>query len=378
LKNTINYADASLPGVKKYLEARIGFQQEILDLTSLRSVQNLAKKLLDSTPKIDAIILNAGMGGWIGINWGNAIYAILTDTVQSMTWPKFKHSASGGTTKPQLPQNEKSAEPEPQVGEVFCANVFGHYLLSHYLTPLLSRSDTGRIIWVSSLEAYSSAFSMNDFQGIFSPLAYESSKRMTDVLALTSGLPATTAWVNTYFSRNAANDVDDKSPWTHSLRIRRPKMYVSHPGICATSIFPLPFILNILFIAALYITRWLGSMWHTCTAYSGACAPVWLALSPQSTLDQLEESEGPGKWGSAIDQMGNERVERTEVEGWGYGGVVGDVNLKKARRKGRMRGVEEVTKETRDDFVALGRDCWRELERLRVEWEKRLALVENH
>lgn len=359
--------------MKKFLEARISFQQEILDLTSLRSVQNLARSLLESTPKIDAVILNAGMGGWRGINWVNAVYSILTDMVHSMTWPKFKYSASGGTTKQQLLQNENSAKHEPKLGEVFCANVFGHYVLSHHLIPLLSRSNTGKIIWVSSLEAFSTAFSLNDFQCISGPLAYESSKRMTDVLALTSELPATAPWVNSYFSSDVADDMDGRSSWTHSPTTRRPKIYVSHPGICSTSIFPLPYVLNLLFIVALYMTRWLGSMWHTCTAYSGACAPVWLALSPQSMLDKLAESEGPGKWGSATDQMGNERVERTEVEGWGYGGVVGDVNLNKARKKGRMRGVEDVTEEAREDFVVLGMECWRELERLRVEWEQRLS-----
>jgi len=78
-----------------------------------------------------------------------------------------------------------------------------------------------------------------------------------------------------------------------------------------------------------------------------------------------------GKWGSAaVGLKGEERVERTEVEGWGWAGVVGQG---RGRRRGRRAGAKDVTGEEREDFEVLGRACWAEMEVLRREWEARLS-----
>ena len=84
----------------------------------------------------------------------------------------------------------------------------------------------------------------------------------------------------------------------------------------------------------------------------------------------MEEEGGAGKWGSGVDQMGEERVMRTEVEGWGYGGRVGDVGGR--GRKGRRRDVRDLTGREREAFEDDGRAAWREMEGLRMEWEGRL------
>ncbi|KAI9798123.1 MAG: 3-keto-steroid reductase [Candelina submexicana] len=366
---------------------RVNLRFETVELTSLLSVRALEQKLLSDTPKLDAIILNAGYGAFTGINWPLAIWTILTDWVQAMTWPKYKLSGKGNLTDPQLSYmpsafgsrrasyddtNGMTVGSEPPLGAVFCSNVFGHYLLCHGLAPLLSNhpaSDDarGRIIWVSSLEATSETFSCSDLQGIESPKSYESSKRLTDILALTSTLPSTSRWADHYLETLTSS----KGTFTST---RKPKMYLTHPGICSTGIVALPLILYYLMTSAFYICRLLGSPWHTTRAYTGACAPVWVALSPQSQLDSLEKSQGPAKWGSATDTMGTERVLRTEVEGWGYGGKVGD---EPGKRKGRRRGAKDLTQEAREDFEVLGRHCWERMEGLREEWERRLDGVEG-
>lgn len=41
-------------------------------------------------------------------------------------------------------------------------------------------------------------------------------------------------------------------------------------------------------------------------------------------------------------------------------------------RIGTRRDFREVTREDREDFSELGRECWREMEGLRVMWEERL------
>lgn len=374
LKYASRRANKSLPEAAPLLERRVEVQAEILDLSSLRSVRALAQRLQDdgNIRNIDAVIFNAGIGGWTGLDWFTAIWTILTDTKQALTWPTYKRSAVGGLAKPQLPMpvDQEKSPAEPSLGEVFCANTFGHYVLGHHLAPMLPNSGAGRVIWVSSLEAYAHTLNVSsDFQGIHNPLAYESSKRVADILALTSRIPSATPWVRRYYQAPQGKTLEERSTTQVALH---PKMYTCHPGICSTGIMPLNWLFTPIMILTFYFARLTGSMWHTCNAYKGACAPVWLALASQETLDALEAREGVSKWGSAVTGGGDERVERTEVEGWGYGGIIGDARSGKGFKKGRWRGAKETTKQDRTAFEDLGVDCWSEMERMRIDWEQRL------
>ncbi|KAF1834363.1 3-keto-steroid reductase [Decorospora gaudefroyi] len=359
LREVVRRHEAKLPGIAQVLQNRVYFRQERLDLQSLVSVQKLGKRLRETTPKLDAVIFNAGIGGWTGINWLRAAWTIPTGWVSAVTWPTFKIAGVGWVTKPQLPADKKMEE--PPLGEVFCANFFGHYLLGHYLAPLLakhpkSEKTKGRIIWVSSLEAFEHVFDVKDMQGITSAMPYEVTKRLTDLMAITSTLTSTSTAVDQYLGHVQSSE-----------KTTKPRIYVTHPGVCGTSIVPLPLILEYCMFAAFFIARLLGSQWHTVTVERGATAMVWLALASQSTLDNMEQKEGVGKWGSASDVWGQERVERTEVAGWGWGGRLGEY-----KRKGRDPYAKDLTKESQERFVETGRKCWEEMERLRVEWEDRL------
>ncbi|KAF2178344.1 3-keto-steroid reductase [Zopfia rhizophila CBS 207.26] len=363
LQDTCRKLEKSVPGFRIVLERRVHFRQEILDLTSIVSVQRLSKRIKETIPKLDAVILNAGIGGWVGLYWCRAVWTILTDWKNAVTWPTFKKSGVGWLTRPQIPHADdgKKAD-EPPLGEVFCANFFGHYLLGHYLAPLLgkhraSEESRGRLIWVSSLEAYTHSLNLDDIQSIWSHEPYESSKRLTDIIALTSTLSSTAPVVDKYLDY-----LQDTEKTT------KPRIYVTHPGICGTAIFPASIIVNYLMFAAFWIARWLGSQWHPVTAYKGATSMVWVALAKQSTLDSMETQKGVGKWGSATDRWGHERVERTEVEGWGWGGTVGE----KRKRKGRHPHAKDLTGQGREQFEEMGKQCWVEMERLRDEWEKKL------
>lgn len=363
LQQHIRHAGDKFPGRLKELQRRVYLRQERLDLLSLVSVQQLSKRLREGIPKLDVLICNAGIGGWTGLDWPLAIWTILTDLKNASVWPKFKIAAVGKATKPQIPPPaDGSRVEEPPLGEVFCANFFGHYLLSHYLAPLLARhaeseQTRGRLIWVTSLDAYKRSFKLEDLQGFLSTEPYETSKRLLDLVGMTSRLPSTAPLVSRFLSH----------PERPTEKTTQPRIYLAHPGIVGTAIVPLHFILEYCMLFVFYIGRWLGQHWHNVTVDKAAVSMVWLALAKQSTLDDMEREDGVAKWGSATDVWGNERVERTEVAGYGWTGKIGE-----RPRKGRDPYATDTTEEDKEEFLQLGAKCWEEIETLRCEWEKRL------
>lgn len=347
--------------------ARVHFRPEIVELTNLLSVKALAKKLTsnEGIPKLDAIILNAGIGGVTGIDWPLAVWQIVTENASAVTWPRFKLSAVGLITEPQL---STSKEAEPPLGQVFCANVFGHYMLSHWLMPLLRScepSPPGRVIWISSIEASDHNFNPDDLQGLVSSTAYEHSKRLTDLLALTATEQrATSASVREFVSVSDMADEVDFGPG--------PDILVAHPGIVATSIVPLPPVLMGLWVATAYVMRWAGSPWHTNTAYSGAASATWLALAAREDIWN-KQGTGMVKWGSAVDRSGNARIEKTDVKGWGLDGS--GRPMKGSWWGGRWGRSIEATDASKGDvevFIEQGAKVWKEMEELKLAWEARI------
>jgi 3-keto steroid reductase len=365
------------------LQRRVVLRSEILNLSSILSVQRLARKFLreKELKAIDVVICNAGIGGWTGIDWPHAVWSVLTDWVQAVTHPPFKIGAVGLLTERQTPISGQKGqtrddESEPPLGEVFCANLFGHYLLVHYLTPLLSTYDDvslhrSRIVWVSSIEAYDDSLSLDDLQGLQTATSYESSKRLTDLLVLTSESPSTAKYTSRFLGPSSL--METHPYMNRPIGPEKPKQYLCQPGIFASAIIVLPsIILEWAMILAMYIARWLGSSWHTVSTYKGATAPVWLSLADQRLLDAMEINEGKAKWGSSTDRAGNEKVERTEVPGWGWGGRDGEL----VRRHGRKRDAKAATREDREYFEAVGMKAWAAMEELRTQWEDRLQYVD--
>ncbi|ERF76932.1 hypothetical protein EPUS_02644 [Endocarpon pusillum Z07020] len=338
----------------------IFFRSENLELTSLLSIRALTQRLLRSAiPRLDAIILNAGVGGFVGIKWPQAFWTAGTDLVEATTWPTFKLSATGLITPPQLPSSTRPdrEDEEPVLGEIFCANIFGHYLLTHWLMPLLRacpHSHPARIIWLSSIEAQPHHFNPSDIQALTSRNAYEHAKRMTDLLALTSSTEnrATSKSVHSFLSLPSPTD----RRLTNNPCPSKPTIHVAHPGICATSIVPLPFLLNLLMILA----------------------PSTLPAS----IPSPPTSAGPAKWGSAVTRWGRGSVQRTDVSGWGLSGDGGVVEWWQAGPGwlggwGRKRGARDATREDVEGFVEEGQLVWRELEALREVWEGRIEEYER-
>ncbi|RYP35014.1 hypothetical protein DL766_002728 [Monosporascus sp. MC13-8B] len=391
---------------------RVHFLSLQLDLCDLQSVYAAADRLVRgelsdpaghikdaSIPRIDAAIFNAGIGGWSGLNWpGLARQFMSVGLVQAATFPSFKEALPAAVLDRKKLLGDRSAEaksPPPELAEVFCANVFGHYVLAHELMPLLSRRSggelpPGRVIWTSSIDAGEEHLDLDDFQARVRKPPYESSKRVTDIIALTAELPGVQPIAAPYFSAasappsSAETRVTDEKSATQTVR---PRFYVSHPGIVCTPLFPLNWFLFFWYHIVMYVARWLGSPWHTVEPYEGACAPAWLALADQGELDALNASRS--KWGSACSRSGRVVApKKTEGEGGGGEGQVGGpeeavadprvardpgLNALLSNAKGRKWDAVALTEEKAARFEEDGRRCWAELERLRREWEAALG-----
>ena len=128
--------------------------------------------------------------------------------------------------------------------------------------------------------------------------AYESTKRLTDILALTSTLDSVRPYTKPYL-----DGPRDTKP---------PGVYLVHPGVVATPLMPLPFFIMAFYAYGVWLTRLLGSPWHAVTGYNGGFAAVWLALRTQQELDALRAERC--KWGSSATRWaGNMAVKRAEV-----------------------------------------------------------------
>ncbi|KAK4241767.1 3-keto steroid reductase [Achaetomium macrosporum] len=362
-----------------------------IDLCNLPSIRRAANQLVSGMlsspsddddfvsltdvkiPRLDSVIFNAGIGGWYGLDWPKVFHNIFTQgLISATTWPTFKGALSGHVIDPI--KGSKGEEDGPKVGEVFCANVFGHYIFARRLVPLLTRPSSStlppaRIVWESSVEPDGDDFSPDDFEAIKTNAAYESTKRLTDLLALTSTLPSSKPYVSRYLNIDTQQTSNTQPPTP-------PKIYLVHPGVVQTTLFPLSAFMYFWYMVVLYIARWLGSPWHPITAYNGACAPVWLALQEQGWLDGVYAERI--KWGSSTNFWGECRVKKTEVDGWGWEGKVEQMLHLKQEQKlaGRKPGAVDVTEERLVEFKELGASCWRRMEELREEWEKRVDAVD--
>ena len=244
--------------------------------------------------------------------------------------------------------------------------------------PLLSRRSAreqpGRIIWSSSVEAVRSSFNFDDMQGFQRAEPYESAKRLTDIISLTADLPSVKPYSDAFLRI-------DGDPGAAAALPARPRVYLSHPGVVASTLFPVPWFLFWAYRLALVLSRWAGSAWHAVDGYKGAKSASWLALQPQAALDAAAAERV--KWGSSVDHRLDVRAKKTEVEGWGWEGRVEDAAALRAEegaegvfRKvvGRHRDVVDATDESIAQFEEVGAQVWKRLEDMRREWEEILGI----
>lgn len=333
----------------------------------MTTIKTLAKELVASDlTHLDAVVCNAGIGGWSGMDWLTCFKDVALDIRNNTTYPSYKIGIVGAVTKKQISQDE------PALGEVFCANVFGHYMLVHWVMPLLRASEKpGRIIWVTTVAPAGFEFSFDDIQALESGVAYESSKRLTDLLALTANQPGSRKYVQR-FEEGEGRIVKS-----------RPEVFAFHPGIVVTSVFALWWLLEIGYLMGIYLARLVGGVWSTVHPYSAAHGAVWLALADSEEIRRKEDEaqergglvkDGRIKWGTSVNAIGTTSVRHSDTDGWGIRGTgVEYMKTWWAGKLGRRPGSVEATPESVKAFLADGEKAWKMMEDLRKEWEDRLA-----
>jgi 3-keto steroid reductase len=237
----------------------------------------------------------------------------------------------------------------------------------------------GKIIWSTSIEADSHHYHPEDHQALKSDAAYEHTKRMGDLLALTAvNQPATAKQVKEYTTPSPSLDSSRSRPVQSD-----PIFLLSHPGICTTTIISLFWIIHECYRLGIYLARWLGSPWANVTAYLGAASATWLALASPADIEAKriealgDDGGGPCKWGSSVDRFGRSTVRVTDVSGWGLNGSGRPFRDKWwGGSLGRKTGSTDATEEDVADFIAQGAEVWNKMEALRRDWEARIEQYE--
>ncbi|CAE6470031.1 unnamed protein product [Rhizoctonia solani] len=208
-------------------------------------------------PYITHLILNAGTGDFVGINWPLAIWEVCTRFKTAVTAPGFKIQATGKTS-------------EDGLGWVWQCNVFGHFVLVRSLREMLAHNpfSSSRVLWTSSLEGRPSFFpGIDDYQLLSAPHSYEASKYEAELVAC---------------------GLDE----LESERNNGVRHLIVHPGVAGTNIFfeHTGWLLDKLMFVAFYIARLLGSKHHPIQPYKAAISAVHIALVSLAILPSLSTS----------------------------------------------------------------------------------------
>ncbi|KAI9318127.1 hypothetical protein BX666DRAFT_1935026 [Dichotomocladium elegans] len=244
---------------------------ELVDTSNAKSVFQLCNNVKLKYNHIDFLFCNAGIMPTIGINWAEIVLLFFKDPVGLV-------EKADATIQPRGLVNDDG------MGTVFAANVFGHYIMSRELEPLLDASPQGgRIIWTSSLTAEKDCFDLEDWQGIKSALPYESSKWATDLVAVGS---------NARYKENNQKIIS----------------ITTSPGVVASAIGSLPGWIIAARRVLHYVYRLCGVSSQNITNYRGAIANVFVAYQP---LDALEYY---CKYYSLTSRWGRSFVEARNIE----------------------------------------------------------------
>ena len=302
-----------------------------LDLGSMGSALECARMVRERYPHVTHVVLNAGSSAWIGMNWFHAIWMMMTQFRYAVTWPAYKLQRTG----------DKS---DDNFGWVWQCNVGAHWILVRALLPSLRAtpySVPSRIIWTSSVEAFSKYYDVSDYECVDaakSPLPYESVKYQCELAAFGLDDALQTRRMRTQpgtpmeerpsllgmsstdeatsmrrsassASGTAAHGFVGLPPASRPIPGQpEPRSFLAHPGVVASTMMS-QFVATwmvIFAVSGFYIARWLGSPHHPIDPFKGAVSVSHACLAP---------SPDPKKrYGSRADFWGREYVGIENIE----------------------------------------------------------------
>ncbi|KAI8335654.1 hypothetical protein EDC96DRAFT_524667 [Choanephora cucurbitarum] len=234
---------------------------ELVDVGSMNSVFSFCQAVRNKYSHVNYLFCNAGILNTKGINWMTVVRLLFTDPVGLV-------ERSDATV-----QNVGEINADG-IGEIFAANVLGHYIMMREMEGLLDRSGDGRIIWTSSITAKYDCFDIDDWQGVKSKEPYESSKWACDLVSIQS---------NERFQREG-------------LKV---SSFTTSPGVVASHIGGLAAWIVYCRILVHYLMRILGVASQNISSYNGAIADVYVALAPLASLDYLlRYNSYTNRWGT--------------------------------------------------------------------------------
>ncbi|CAH7687338.1 hypothetical protein BY996DRAFT_4578138 [Phakopsora pachyrhizi] len=263
-----------------------------IDLYRAQSVIKAVKEIDQHYGYLTHLILNAGGGPFVGIDWLGLIRAFIKDMVHAVTYPNY------------MIESKTVSETIDHLPETWQLNVFSHYLLANEALTLLSRSTSSakaRIIWTGSLDGQRSYFDRLDCQCFKTGNSYQSSKYQVEILG------------QGFASRIQEGGFSERVTST-----------VAHPGVVAGNMF-LPIIgqfMDWMMKIVFYFTRTvLGSPNHIVDAYSAALVWSYLCLAERIS-EKVKTKELPSsirygvqcnRWGDPIVVVEEEK-DQQEVE----------------------------------------------------------------
>ncbi|KAG0287486.1 hypothetical protein BGZ96_008573 [Linnemannia gamsii] len=299
---------------------------ELVDVGSAASVLAFNTRILSQHSQVDFLFCNAGILPSAGLMWGK----IVKDMFQA---PMSLVTRSDVLLQP------KQHLTEDGIGNVLACNVFGHYLMIKGLEEVLSRTeeDPGRVIWTGSLTAEKSNFQIDDWQGLEAIQPYESSKWVTDLLAIRlneewagnsdsdmGSVHSASVGISGDSSSAASSGSEMSGASTPTRRVTRStsktalattpttkKHIVSlstQPGVVASGIGGLAAWIVFLRMVLHYVVRIFGERNQTISGHHGAHSNVYVALK-----QPVEKLDYRSKYGSCVKNFGKEFLKVEKV-----------------------------------------------------------------
>ncbi|KAF9431288.1 hypothetical protein BGZ76_000469 [Entomortierella beljakovae] len=295
---------------------------ELVDVGSVASVLAFNQRIKDQFSKIDYLFCNAGVLPSEGLMWSK----VFLDMFRA---PMDLVIRSDVLIQP------KQHLTEDGIGNVLACNVFGHYMMIKGLEDQLNKTedDPGRVIWTSSLTGEKHCFKIEDWQGLEAEQPYESSKWVTDLLAIrlneiwagsenkiatgtSSGSESTNNTEESTPTRRVTRSSSKTSLTNNNKKSSQPTLkkkniisITTHPGVVASGIGGLAAWIVMLRIALHYVLRLCGERNQNITGYHGANSNVFVALKqPAEKLDHRS------KYGSRIKNFGAEYLDVEKVD----------------------------------------------------------------